>query len=249
MANAWRRTASQMETAVRTNLDEATAAFWTQANIWTFLTRAAHAVGTEVRKLKADYFLKSLESDDGSVTIYGESYATSSFAIVAGTKEYTLPGDLLELKAIECITSGYEGVQFQHLDLASKHFRSARAITDNQPPVNFFFDIVGERTLTIAPKSDTALDLRLWYVSSVVLESTAGASIMDISATTDQLVIPHPGYMAVEEVATARALLKDRDVTAAVYAQLADASVARLFSANARQTQDPEYAVGIFEDW
>ena len=62
----------------------------------------------------------------------------------------------------------------------------------------------------------------------------------------DELVMPHPGYMAVEEVATARALVRDRDATAAGYANLADASVARLFGADQR-VADPEFVQGLFE--
>ena len=244
-----RRLVSEMETAVRTALDEATAAFFTQANLWTFLTRAAHVVHTEIRKLKADYFLVNLASTDGSKTILGESYAASSLAIVAGTKEYTLPPDLLELKLIECITSGYEDVEFDlSKDLTHPDFVGARRRTSNTAPTYFYADVVGERTLTIAPASDTALDLRIWYVSSACLFVTStGASLKDIAAGTDELVMPHPGYMAVEQVATELAQLKDSSPDAAVYAALAQATVSRLFAAHARQTQDVEIVQGYLE--
>jgi hypothetical protein len=240
-----------MTTAVRTALDEATAAWWTDANLFSVLTRAAHAVATEMRKLKADgdYFMRTMLSTDNSETIYGETYLPSSLALVAGTTEYTLPPDLLELKVIEVTTSGQEWVTFTHRDLASPDFRAAKAaFTTNQPPNAFYFDVVGERTLVLVPPPDQALAIRLRYISSAVIQATAGgAYLKDFATSTDQLIMPFPGYMAVEEVATMRALLRDRDVMSAAYATMADASVARLFGAHARQTQDPSVVMGLFE--
>jgi hypothetical protein len=201
MANEARRTLTQMLAAVRVNLDEATAAFWTDANLFSVLTRAAHAVATEVRKLRADYFLRPMASTDVSETIYGETYAPSALAIVAGTTTYTLPPDLVELKMIECITSGYEDVTFVHKDLAHPGFRSVRAAaTASQSPSVLYFDVTGERTLILTPPSDIALNLRIWYVSSaVIVATTTGASLLDFATGTDQLIMPFPGYMAVEQ--------------------------------------------------
>ena len=57
---------SDMRTAVRDNLDEATAAFWTDARLNRNLSRAAHLVWQEVRKTHADYGLVTRLSTDGS---------------------------------------------------------------------------------------------------------------------------------------------------------------------------------------
>jgi hypothetical protein len=249
MANEARRTLTQMLTAVRTSLDETVAAYWTDANLMSVLTRAAHAVGTEIRKLRADYWLRPMASTDISETIYGETYAPSSLAIVAGTTTYTLPPDLLELKMVECITSGYETVTFVHKDLAHPSFRSVRAAaTSSQSPSVIYFDLTGERSLILTPPSDTALNIRIWYVSSVVIVATStGASLLDFATSTDQLIMPWPGYMAVEEVATMRAQLRDHDPMASAWASMADQSVNRLFGAHGRVTQDPVVVQGLFE--
>jgi hypothetical protein len=169
-------------------------------------------------------------------------------AIVAGTTTYTLPPDLLELKMVECITSGYEDVTFVHKDLAHPSFRSVRAAaTTSQSPTILYFDVTGERSLILTPPSSLALDVRIWYVSSAVIVTSAGASLLDFATGTDQLVMPFPGYMAVEEVATMRAQLRDHDPMAAAWASMADASVNRLFGANARVSQDPVIVQGLFE--
>src|SRR5262245_53882181 len=108
-------TLATMRTAVRTNLDEASASFWSNTQIDGFINQGKDRVWTEVRKLKEDYFLVQRTSLDGSVSILGSSYDTSNFRITSsGTLTYSLPPDLVEVKLIECITSSYEYVRFDH---------------------------------------------------------------------------------------------------------------------------------------
>ena len=154
-----------IRTSVRDRLDESTASFWTNAQLNTYINQAKDRVWSRVRSLNDDMFLVERSSTDGSVTILGETYATSSFAIIVGTSttgwNYTLPPDFAEMRLIEVITSNYETVRFVHADLTSAGMRGAMEVTDNQTPDMFYFDIVGERTMRIAPKSSTALDLRI----------------------------------------------------------------------------------------
>ena len=229
---AHRRTLSDLRLAIRDNLDESTAAFWTNAQLNRFINRAKDRAWTEVRKLKSDYFLTNRVSTDGTVTILGESYDTASFQIPTGnTFTRTLPPDFTEMKRIEVTTSTYEDVQFQHVDYAHPEFRALRSITDDQSPDYFIFDIVAERTMVYAPRSDTALDLRIWYVPIVA----------DLTTDTDTLEMPWPLYKAVEEFATSGALKMDRDPNAAVWEASGNATVANAFGAHARQIQDPEF--------
>ena len=227
---ALRKTLLELRTAVRDNLDEASASFWTDAQLLRNLNRAKDRTWNEVKKLKDDYFILNRTSTSGTLTILTESYAATGFQIVATTREYTLPFDVSEVKLIEVITSGYEQVRFVHRDLASPEVRSLRELTVNQSPATIYFDLVGERTLTIAPASDTTLDLRLWYVP--ILD--------DLVSDTDTLQMPHPLYAAVEEFATARSLVQDRAAEAATWEQMGLATVQRFMGAHRRQTQDPE---------
>lgn len=238
---AHRKTLSGLRTAVRDNLDESTASFWTNAQLNRFLNRAKDLVWVEMRKLRPDdYFVTNRASTDGTVTILSESYATSSFQIPTGnTFTRTLPPDFAEMKRIEVITSDYEWVQFQHSDMTHPDFRALRSLTDDQSPGVFLFDIVGERTMHYTPRSSVALDLRLWYVQFLA----------DLSADGDELEMPHPGYLAVEELATMRAQIMDRDPTAAVWSQLAKSTVATIFGGHARQTQDPVFVQGYLDDF
>ncbi len=232
-----RKTVTQLLLDVRTNLDETTAAFFTDARLISYLDQAQHLVWATVKSLKADYFDVTRLSTDGSATILGASYATSSFAIVAGTTSYTLPPDLAELKSIEVITSGYESVQFTHMDRASPPFQASKAsATTNQSPSGFYFDIIGEATLLITPPSDTALDLRLIYTP-----------ILDTLTTgTDVIQTPHPLWLAIVDMATARAQMMDHDPYASVWHAAAEETIRRFMMGHARQTQDTEAVADFF---
>jgi hypothetical protein len=235
-----RRTLSDLRTAVRDNLDEAVASFWSDAQLNRFINRAKDRVWTEVRKLKEDYFLLTRSSTDGTVVIFSDVYDTASFQISnAGTLTYTLPPDHAEMKLIEVITPNYEYVTFEYRDMAHPDFKSARKMTSQFTPEIFLFDITGERTLQLAQKSDTALDLRISYIPIVP----------DMSADTDLLEMPHALYMAVEEFATASALKMDRDPNSAAWEQTGNASIARALGASARQDQDPEFVQAYLSDW
>lgn len=225
---ALRKTRAELLTAVRSNLDEATASFWSDTELYNFINRAKDKVWIEVRKLKADFFVKNLDTDDGSVTLHGESFDTSTLAISVGGTEITLPHDFHEMKYIEVTTSGYEDVRFYHRDITHPDFRAKRALTDNQTPTHFYFDVYGERTLIYTPKSSVALNLRIFYVFKPA----------DVDGSTS-LDMPDPLYLAVEEYATTRAQLKDRDETAAVWQQMGNKTVLDCLGAMTRQIQDP----------
>jgi hypothetical protein len=226
------KTLADLRTAVRDNLDESTASFWTDAQLNRFLNRAKDRVTSEVRKLKDDAFMVSRSSTDGTLTILGDSFAASGFAVTAGALTLTLPPDYAgDLKLIEVITSSYEDVTFVHRDLAHPDMRAAMAITDSLPPSVFYFDIYGERTLRFAPKSSAALDLRILY-NQIQADLTG----------TDELTMPHPLYMAVEEYATATAMAMDRNPDAAIHEARAKQIIGEYTGVAARQIQDIELA-------
>ena len=228
---AHRKTLAELRTAVRDNLDESATGFWTDATLNRMVNRSKDRVWLEVRKLKDDFFAVTRTSLDGVLTIVGDSYDTASFRLVAGTRDYTLPPDLAELKTIEAVTSTYEWVRFTASDTARAAMRAAMEVTEQVDPHGFLFDIIGERTLRLAPKSNRSLDLRLTYI----------AVVPDLTAETDTLEMPHPLYKAVEEYATASALKMDRDQNAAAWESSGNATITTFIGAHSRQNQDPEY--------
>ena len=225
------KTRAELLAEVRANLDEATASFWTDAELYRFLIRAKDKVWMEVCKLQKKFFVRTLSSTDSPATILGATYTpSSSLAITAGGSTLTLPGDFASLETLEVITSGYEYVQFCARDMATPEFRELRSDTTQRAPGAFYFDIYGLTTLLYTPLSNVALDTRLYYVYRPA----------DMSGSVD-LDMPDPLYMAVEEYATTRAMLKDRDDTAAVWNQMGNKTVVDCLNAITRQVQDPVF--------
>ena len=231
-----RKTVTELLLDVRTNLDENTASFWTDTQLIAYINQAQEMVWSRVKSLKDDYFDVQRSSTDGSVTILGESYDTSGFAIAASTTSYTLPPDMDELKLIEVLTTGYEHVRFTFADMTAPTFRAALAQVDAQEPTGFLCDLIGERTWIVAPKANRALDLKLTYTPI----------LGTLTATTDTLQVPNPLWLAVVDYAKARAQRKDREPSFLMWEQAAEGHLARFFASHARQTQDVEVAEGLF---
>ena len=232
------RTLLQIRTKVRQNLDEAAPGFWTEANVTDAINAAKDRVWAEVRKAGLDYFVVTRSSTDGALTILGESYAAGSFAIAASTRDYLLPPDFAEMRAIECISSGHEHVRFTARPLSDPQFRGALALTQAMAPAGFLYTIVADRTLRVAPLCDQVLDLRLSYV----------ALLPDLAANTDTTGLPYATDRAVEEYATADCLMADRAPEAAAWEARGNATVARFLGSTQRMTTEPEFAVGYLED-
>jgi hypothetical protein len=250
LANPQRRTLLELRTDVRTNLDEATAAFWTDTQLNRFLTQAADEVWAEVKKVKADYFLVARGSTQGIITILGQPWDSSLMQITPGATAVVLPPDLSELKTIEVITPGYEYLTFTAMDMTAPEMRYLATLTENQTPTGFFFDVVAEHVLVVRPRSDTTLDLFINYVpiSGIFESGSDTATKPAFTVDTDELMMPNPLYLAVEAMATWRAQYMDRDPGADRWLDMANKTIARWMGSHRRQIQDPEIVSGVFEN-
>lgn len=233
------KTGTQLLTMVRDVLDESTASFWTDAQLYRYISTAKDRVWNEVRKLKKDYFAVTRTSADGSLTILGESYSASDLAVTVGGTSITLPHDFATLKLIQVTTSGYESVRFERRALNHPDMRAALEITDNVNPSTLYFEIIGERTLRYAPKSLVALATTFTYIQTFA----------DIDEASDELTMPHPFYLAVVEYAIASAMLQDDDPNAATHEARAKQIILDATGADERQDQDEEIVVGFLENW
>src|SRR5512138_1978215 len=101
-----------MLSLVRDQLDESSASFWTDAQLTRYINRGKDRVWNRLKAANEYYCTVTRTSNDGALTIQGESYTASSFRIVAGTSDYTLPPDFDQMSSIEVITSGLEYIQF-----------------------------------------------------------------------------------------------------------------------------------------
>ena len=233
---ALRKTQIELVTAVRVNLDEVSPSFWGVADIPQFLNRAKDRTVQEVRKARQDYFVVTLDSLDSTTAILGETYDPASFRLVAGVRDYTLPPNFQELLSNRCVTSGYEWLRLAYRRHTDYDFR--RALEETAPQTPRFYTILGERTWRVAPLPDATYNMALTYVYVVP----------DLTSNTSTLDMPHPLYMAVEQYATAEALMKDHSPDAAAWEAKGNATIALFLGANERQETDVPTVAGLFED-
>lgn len=234
---AHRKTRLQIRQAIRTNVDESVASFWSDANLNQFINNSKDRVALEVRKANQDYFEVTRTSLDGSVTVMGEAYNCADFQLLAGDTDYDLPHDFAEMREIRAITSGYEWLSLAYRRQSDPEFRDQRSLTGGATPR--LYTILGERTLRVAPTPDVTLDLLITYV----------ATVPDLNTDTEQLALPHPLYKAVQEYATAEALMMDRSPDAAAWEAKGNATVALFLGATERQATDYETVTGFLEHW
>jgi len=242
---------SDLRQAVRDNLDEDTAAFWTDAQLNRMLTRSADAVLQEALKVAEDWFSNGINSIDGTRTIFGVTYDTTQLQFTPTNSFIVCPPDLLSIRVVECLTPGYEWVPVtMNRTVADPDFRIARTGTQYQAqePNHFYLaPILGVNTnsagpvYVYSPLSSVTLDMRLVYTSSVCIYSTASASKRAFTLDTDELALPHPLYQAVEELATMRASMKDATINAGAWSQMATNTMNRWMATALRQSQDPVY--------
>ena len=230
---------STLRTNVRHHLDEATAAFWTNAQLLVYINQAIDRVWNEVRNSRGDYFFKSLASTAGSQTLLSETYAASSLQIAVGAIEITLPPDFAELKLIRVTTADYEHVRFTQSELSDPDFRALLEYPDNVGPTAFRYAIVGERTMLYGPRSDTLLNTTFYYIFRP----------SPLSDDADTQEMPYPLDRAVEAFASATALAMDRAPEAAMWEARGQRLMADFLGANKRQSMDPVIVVDALAGW
>lgn len=162
----------------------------TAAVIRSFVNDANTEAEKLIRRVRADYFTRVMNSatDTTAEKICGITYTPStSLALAASTARYTLPPDFLSIKSIRCVTAGYEAIPFVHKDIASDDFQTQlkRSATDlGQLESGIYYDIIGERTMMIAPLLDSAANIELIYVAKPKRLHYYSTSTVTIADTT-----------------------------------------------------------------
>lgn len=148
------------------NLDGTTHRFLVEVELLAWAQQGHHLLYAKLRQANQDYGLVTRNSTDADLRYHGVTYDPSSFGLTTTARTYTLPPDLIELRQIRAITSGYEERLFEHVDLSSPtmvdQIRSESTATVEG---TIYWDVVGERTLKLAQPPDVALDIEISYIS------------------------------------------------------------------------------------
>ena len=148
------------------NIDLTTHRFVTETELLTWAQEGHERLLTHLRQVREDYGLVVRQSTDADFRWNGVTYNPSSFGLTTTATTYTLPPDLIELRQIRAITSGYEDRAFESKDLANRQVVDrVRLASGNTTNDVIYWDIVGDRTLRLAIPPDVALDIEISYIA------------------------------------------------------------------------------------
>lgn len=169
------------------------------------------------------------------------STALNYFApIIPGTREYSLPLDFRDMEFIECLTPGYEDIKFTYLRQNNPRYQEARkgatALGSGAPGQwEFYYDILGNRTISFAQYTPNNLNVVLWY-------SRAIADI-DPDSPIDGIIMPYPRLIATYGVKRATIALQDLALFDRWKEEWKEQILSAAATAGERQDADPEFVI------
>lgn len=176
-------TVAQVRTRIRAHLEEATASYWTDTEIFNAILRSYRKMWVKIMSIRKDWF----QTTAGTLTL------------VDGTTKYSLPDDCFHVKHIRTTTSGKENVTFKYMSQTSPQFiealRSDIAITN---PSVMWYDIIGNTQIIVAPIPRSTLVAAIEYVPTPIA----------LTDTTGTFGVLDPFLDYVESAATADLLAK-----------------------------------------
>lgn len=230
---------SSIETQSRRHLSEATASFWSSAEIIDIINQGLRDLWRSVADLKQEHHLTN---DTTSVTM------PASTSILSG-----VPGDVHKVYLIEPLDtstdSDNKGLVFKPLDYNHRHFQSARTLSAIDPSNDVIFYAptgaggptgASSTVIYVAPQVTSAVTLRFVYVPTLV--ARVATDIVPIAGEADNALIAWT-------VAFARAKEReDRSPDPGWLAIYATEKQSLLQSLGMRQYHEPMYVDALFEE-
>lgn len=130
------------------------------------LNRGKDEVCSIIKTLRDDYFVTSSQSTSSNAAHYFGPMATN-------TREYTLPSDCTEIRAIEVSNVGYEETIFSYRDISHPEFQATRkaataaGVSSGINNSTYLYTIVGKSTFMLADYPEAAFTPTLWYIFTV----------------------------------------------------------------------------------
>jgi hypothetical protein len=157
----------------------------TLAELTTWCQQAIWEIEKDYRAAKVDHGLVIRNSNDSTFIWEDESYNPESFALVAGTSQYTLPPDCLVIRSIRDFsgTSNTYKRRFEHLDISHPLFRALQNMT-SPPTDTIFYDFIGDRTLIVANPLDLEIEISYIPRSRRIRLYSTGTVTATLSSTT-----------------------------------------------------------------
>lgn len=175
-------TLATFRTRIRDRLDEASARFWTDAQLNTWINEAAEDIARRTETIQ-DY-------DDLSV--------------LAGTREYTLDDDVLRVYRAEYIPTGQSErypLEYRAMNAMDAIWQNQQAISAGVPSYYTIWGFSPANKIVLYPTPSLAGTLKT-YVYRLPTPTTTDGNTIEVPSGWDSLVIDYAEYSA---------LRKDRD--------------------------------------
>lgn len=170
-----------MTTLIRDNLDEATASYWTDAEIQRKIVRRFRELWSRIIGIRDDWF---------------KSSTAATVTLVSGTLKYALAADFYRVATIRTTTSGKESVQWIWMSCKDPRFvEGQRADVTYSDPGIIYYDIEGVTNIVVSPLPRATLVGSMEYYTIPTDPTTT-------------FVLPDPILRYVEAGATADCLAK-----------------------------------------
>lgn len=144
-----------------------------------------------LRLARRHYFARRMISTDATTTILRQTYAPSSLTLVADTRLYTGPPDLVEIirlsPRISTTDLVNQGVRFVHRGMEFPEFVDrdlAGGLSGTQFAGHYLFDLQGPRTIRIAPAARAAMEVEMIYTAQRPPLYRSVAGTISVSGTT-----------------------------------------------------------------
>jgi hypothetical protein len=206
----------------------------------------------EVRKVPEPFLLAAAnEGKNELVKIirqahknYFETTTTGTIAIATppNPSDITLPSDFAELKQIMVTDTGFEDTGFIYKPHNHPEFQEALIMGGGfaNGMGNFYYDIVGEKTMRLAPGSDVAFNYTLDYV----------ATIADMALPTDSptgIPAEHHDYIVTWMICEGMRSIGDIRLDSYLVKLEAQGDTVKE-SINDRQIKDPKFVRGYMQE-
>lgn len=168
-------TLTAVTTVVRDNLDEATAAYWSDAEIQRKIVRRYRQLWSRIIGIRDDWFKSTTGA---TITVPGD-----------GTIRFTLPADFFRVCNIRTSTSGRQYIQWKWKSCKDPNFIANQG-SDNPSatPDVIYYDVEGVNTIVCSPYLTIALTATLDYYT-IPTDPASGSSTFQIpDACLDYIV-------------------------------------------------------------
>lgn len=202
---------------------------WSDPELIAYANEGKNRLVTLVREAREDFFLTNTTS-------------TVATATAPNASTMTLPTDFLELKDINCTSTGYTDIDFTHCDRSELKFRNA--LRDGSAVGNgtgvILYDVYGNSSLIFAPGFDVALDIKVDYIKSLA------DLVLPTEEPTD---IPSNLHDYIPNFITCKALASAGDGRYRIFNdRLKDQEDKVRVEIQPRQIREPKFVKGFMED-